>query len=61
MFTQYIETFDKVIEEAKKSEHIIQSSYFPIYKAIEDYVRDNKLILSNVETLIKKEKSTFRT
>ena len=60
MFVQYLKTFDDVISKAKKSKHVIQSDYFPIYEAVESYVKENNLILSNVETLIKKEKTTFR-
>lgn len=60
MFIQYLKTFDDVIVKAKKSKHITQRDYFPIYEAVEKYVKENNLILSNVETLIKKEKTTFR-
>lgn len=61
MFVQYLKTFDDVIERAKKSKHVIQKDFFPIYNVVEEYVKENNLILSNVETLIKKEKTTFRS
>jgi len=61
MFFQFLKTFDDVVEKAKKSKHVIQKDFFPIYNVVEKYVKDNNLILSNVETLIKKEKTTFRS
>jgi hypothetical protein len=60
MFNQYLKTFENIIEEAKNSKQIIQKEYFPIYEEIESYVKKNNLILSNIETLINKEKSSFR-
>jgi hypothetical protein len=61
MFVQYLKTFDDIIEKAKKSKHIIRKDFFHIYDVVEKYVKDNNLILSSVETLIKKEKTTFRS
>lgn len=61
MFVQYLKTIDDVITKAKKSKHVIRKDFFPIYTAVEKYVKDNNLILSNMETLIKKEKTTFRS
>lgn len=61
MFVQFLKTFDDVVVKAKKSKHVIQKDFFPIYDTVEKYVKDNNLILSNVETLIKKEKTAFRS
>jgi hypothetical protein len=61
MFGHYLETFDDVICEAKKSKHVVREEYFPIYAAVEDYVKKNNLILSNVETLIEQKKNICRT
>jgi hypothetical protein len=61
MFTEYLKTFDGVISNAEKSKHVIQKDFFPIYDFVETYVKKNKLILSNVETLMDKEKTTFRS
>lgn len=61
MFTQYLKNFDKVLVEAKKSEKIIKKEFLPIYNIVEDYVKKNNLILSNVETLINQENITYRS
>lgn len=61
MFNQFLKSADSVISEAKQSAHVIQEEYFPIYDVIEQYVKDNNLILSNAEMLIKKEKTTLRS
>jgi hypothetical protein len=61
MFNNYLKTLDNVIDKAKKSKHVIQKNFFPIYNGVEKYVKDNNLILSNVETLINKEKTTLRS
>lgn len=59
MFNQFLKKADALIAEAKKSKHVIQEHFFPIYKTIEDYVRQHNLIVSNVETLIKQDKTVF--
>lgn len=61
MFNQFLTEVDDIITDAKQSEHVIQKQFFPIYEVIENYVRRNGLIVSNVETLAKKEKTVFST
>jgi hypothetical protein len=59
MFSQFLNQVDGVISEAKASRHIIKESFGEVYDAIESYVKDNNLILSSPEALIKQEKTTF--
>ena len=59
MFEWYLKLFDDVLAEAKKSGHVVQEQYFPIYKAVINYVREEGLMLSDVETLVKKERSAM--
>jgi len=61
MFNQFLKNVDDVIETAKSSNNINQTDYFPIYDIIENYVKSNSLILSNIDTLISKPRSTKRS
>ena len=59
MFEGYLALFDDVLAEARKSRHVVQMQYLPIYKAVIDYVRGNGLMLSDVETLVRRERSVM--
>jgi hypothetical protein len=61
MFNSFLTKLDGVLLDAKTSPHVVQSQYFPIYNIIEKYVKEHSLILSNAETLIKKEKTSLRS
>lgn len=52
MFSQFLNSFDTLIEKAKLSEHIKRDEFIPIHNIIKKYSIDNKLILSNPEILI---------
>jgi hypothetical protein len=55
MFETYLEGFADVINEAKSSKHITQSHLLQVYKVIEEYVKSNRLILSNAEAFLEDE------
>lgn len=60
MFSEFVKKMDDVILEAKKSKHVIGDNLSDIYHVIENYVKVNNLILSNVETLLGNIPSQFR-
>jgi hypothetical protein len=61
MFNQFLNTgFDKVLDTAKVSSHVVQNDYFPIYDAVEQYVQRHKLIVSSAETLIQQPRKGIR-
>jgi hypothetical protein len=58
MFKSFLEqSIDSVVLKARTSEHVVQQKYIDIYKIIEDHVKEHKLIVSNVETLLNKNKT----
>jgi hypothetical protein len=59
MFSQFLNSFDALLEEAKVSPHVVKKDHYPIYEAIENYVKEHKLVISNPETLIQQDKSSF--
>lgn len=59
MFTHFLKDVDDVILRARGSEHVFSENMTPIYNVIENFVKDNSLVLSNVETLINKKKGPF--
>lgn len=61
MFNSFLTTINKTLEDAKKSKHVVHERHFPIYEAIEEYVKKNSLILSNVETLLDESYSNIRS
>lgn len=52
MFNSILQNIDDTITKAKSSEKLKQSEYFPIYETIETYIKDNDLVLSNVDILV---------
>lgn len=53
MFTTHLESFDEVIEEAKKSHHVINKELKKLNKIVINYIKTNKLLLSNIDMLLK--------
>jgi predicted transcriptional regulator len=61
MFSAFLKNIDNVLEDAKKSPHVVQDNFFKIYEIVENYVAKNNLMLSNMEILSRRKKKSFNT
>lgn len=61
MFNQFLKSFDNVLETARSAPEVSQKEYLSIYTTIEDYVKENNLIVSSPEIFIKKKTTGIKT